>query len=186
MKTKELIKLLLEEVSQQNNLLLELSRLPLTELLKRPTEGKWNALECIEHLNSYARHYLSAFEKSMEQSIAKQRKPKEEVKSTWLGRKCISAVNINNSKPIKTPKRHNPINKSLNANVMTEFSNHQIKLKALLDKSVIVDLNSSKVSIELMPILKLNLGEFLPFFIFHQTRHLTQARKAAIGVHNIS
>ncbi len=180
MKTTELLTSLRNEIASQNKLLQnELMPAAIQNLQQRSSIDKWNALECVEHLNGYARHYLKAFENALEKSITKEWVSQPEVKSTWLGRKCIQTVLVTTTKKIKTPKRHNHLNKQLTLNVLEEFKNHQKKILLVLEKAEKTNLNKTKVAIEIMPLLKLNLGEFLAFFVFHQTRHLTQAVAAS-------
>src|SRR5690349_13342418 len=103
MNANELLQQLKTEVAEQSKkatLLLNESDAPLNQA---PAPGKWNALQCLAHLNSYAAHYLPEFEKSIQKSMEKGRSFVPEVKSTWLGKKCINTVLVTTTKKIKTP-----------------------------------------------------------------------------------
>lgn len=180
MKAKELLEQLKAEVKKQKTAAETLLQEPEDKLNISPAPGKWNALQCIAHLNSYASHYLPEFEKSIDQSRVKGRLFEAEVKSTWLGKKCINTVLVTNAKKIKTPARHNHISKTFDKKVIHDFLEHQQKLEHILDQAAGVNLGKTKVKIEIFPLLKLHLGDFFQFFIYHQTRHLEQAKRCLI------
>lgn len=177
MNTIELLQQLSSELKEQTTRASQLMNQDEKTLQKNPAPGKWNVLQCIEHLNSYARHYLPAFEKAMEHSQARGWAPSAEITSTWLGKKCIQSVLVTTTKKMKTPKRHNHIEKQVNKKALDEFLQHQQRLEKILQQAAGVNLPKTKVRIEIMPLLRLHLGDFLQFFIYHQTRHLAQAER---------
>lgn len=143
----------------------------------------WSALQCLEHLNSYARHYLPEFEKAMNLSRAAGLSGEEEFKSTWLGRYCIQSVlPSSRKKKLKSPVQHNYAGKEADRKVLMEFLDHQRRLLFLLEEAEEVSLNKTRVTIEIMKFLKLRLGDFFPFLIWHQARHLDQGAEAAAMV----
>lgn len=180
MNVNELLLQLRAETAQQSNRARTLMNESESRLQTSQGQGKWNALQCMAHLNGYAAHYLPAFEKALETSKNKGRTPVNEVRSTWLGRKCIESVLVSNAKKMKTPKRHNHIDKSFDKKVIETFLQHQQRLEKILEKAAGVNLGKTKVKIEIMPLLKLHMGDFLQFFIYHQTRHLAQAERCLV------
>lgn len=179
MNANELLQQLGAEVAEQNKTAEKLQQETENRLQACPAPGKWNALQCMAHLNSYAAHYLPAFEKSIEKSVNAGKHFVPEVHSSWLGKKCIQTVLVTNAKKIKTPARHNHIDKAFDKKVIGDFLQHQRRLEKILDKAATVNLAKTKTKIEIMPLLKLHLGDFLQFFIYHQTRHLAQAERAS-------
>lgn len=180
MKTEALLQELKKDLRDQRSYLAILQKANDNLLNQRPEENAWSALECAAHLNSYAAHYVPAFTRAMQEAKASNRKSNPEFKGTWLGRYCIQSVlPENRKKKMKTPARHNHLHSNLR---MDELNNLEANLKALdhmLDEALTYDLNRIKVQIEIMPLLKLRLGDFFPFLIKHQSRHLHQALEAA-------
>lgn len=178
MNSNQLIDTLAREVQQQIDACKELATLPATSLNHKISPESWSALECIAHLNSYSAHYLPAFEKAMLQSASRGYTHAPEFHSTWLGRYCIKTILPQNiHKKISSPKQHNPSSSDMGTGVLEKFQANQQRLLALLANARQTDLNRTKVNIEIMQWLKLRLGDFLQFFIYHQSRHLLQAKR---------
>jgi hypothetical protein len=133
---------------------------------------QWSVLECIEHLNKYARYYNHEIEKA----LAKKRKP-QKFKAGWLGNYFVESVTIG-SKPVKTLSRLNPLNSQLDKGVLDEYLMHQRHLLQLLQKAKHNDLNARAVKVELMKWIRIKTGDALRFVITHQERHLAQALRA--------
>jgi len=82
-----------------------LQSLSLEALQKAPGPEKWNALECIEHLNRTWDHYGVELKKSLQKSQQRGDQPVNSFKSSWLGRssvKRLKPVNGEIPKPMKT------------------------------------------------------------------------------------
>lgn len=168
------------ELEKQSAILKILETLDEEALNSRPHEKAWSALECVAHLNSYAEYYLPVFESTITQAISKGWTSTENFKSTWIGRYSISSIlPENRAKKLNSPKQHNHFASARTKNDLLVFDEKLKTLYQLLKEAKSVDLNKAKVAIEIMPILKLRLGDFFPFLILHQSRHLDQAMEAA-------
>ncbi len=168
------------EIEKQRVVLSQLLRLDQIDLNRRPHEKGWSALECIAHLNSYADYYIPAFSKAIEQAQLKGWLAVEDFYSTWIGRYSIQSIlPENRNKKIKSPKQHNHFASLRSHKDLKEFEKALFEIQELLDAAKEINLNKTKVSIEIMPLLKLRLGDFFPFLILHQSRHLAQAKEAA-------
>lgn len=141
----------------------------------RPSEDKWSVAEIYAHLNSYCDHYLPLFEKAIQRSNHQNWQPAEKYKSTWLGRYFIQSMSPEKiHKKFKAPKQHNHIHSQISTDVIKIFLENQKRLKNILQISSTANINKSKIQIEILPFLKLRLGDFLNFFVTHQQRHLLQ------------
>jgi len=146
----------------------------------RPHEKGWSALECIAHLNSYADFYIPAFKDAIANAHVKGWFAVADFKSTWIGRYSISSIlPENRDKKLKSPKQHNHFESARSKDDLHFFAEKLMQLNELVSDAKSIDLNKAKVAIEIMPILKLRLGDFFPFLILHQSRHLEQAMEAA-------
>lgn len=180
MKTVKLIQSLREELIEQASTLDKLEGMSLDQLSKKPGENKWNALECIAHLNSYARYYLPSFNKAVKEAEEKGWKAEDAYKSSWLGRFSIKSVSPETRKrKLPAPKQHNHRNSLLTKDEILRLQNHLEGLHSLLNRAEKVNLKKVKVKIEIASFFKLPLGDFIPFLVRHQSRHLAQALEAA-------
>lgn len=147
--------------------------------------GKWTAIQALEHLNIYNRYYLPVIESAISES--------KSGRSAWFNSGTLGNYFTNSMKPtdvfeiknkMKTGKAYNPPG-ALNAEqVIAEFVQHQQKLTQLLDASRDRDMNSIRIPISLSKFIKLKLGDTFRFLIGHEQRHLIQARNAihALGI----
>ncbi|MDX5320555.1 MAG: hypothetical protein LPK45_05620, partial [Bacteroidota bacterium] len=90
-----------------------------------------------------------------------------------------SVLPENRKLKLNSPKQHNHYSSHLERRVIREFHDHLNRQKVILHQAAGVDLNRVRVKVEILPWLKLRLGDFLPFLLQHQSRHLTQAEEAA-------
>lgn len=179
---------LYSELAKQEKVAKELEEMPVQNLMQRPAPESWNALEAIAHLNSYARYYLPAFNRAIEDAEKKGYKPETHFKSSWIGRYSIRSVSPETRKrKLKSPKAHNQAKQAtvpMSKDELLRFRNHLDGIRLVLEKSRRVSLSKTKISIEIAVWLKLSLGDFLPFLITHQSRHLDQAMEAAQLTHS--
>jgi hypothetical protein len=150
-----------------------------TEILNyKPAADSWSVLECFEHLNRYGQFYIPEIKKRMD--TRKSNLPRDEFRSGKLGNYfAMSMLPKPNKKlnKMKTFKSKNPNGSQLNFNVLNEFVNQQSQLLELLEKATQTSLNKIKTSITL-PGIKLRLGDTFRFVIYHNERHIQQARRA--------
>jgi len=179
-------RLLLEmelELEKQSTILEKLQSYDEGVLNQRPHEKGWSALECIAHLNSYADFYIPAFKDAISHAHSKGWYAVADFNSTWIGRYSISSIlPENRHKKLKSPKQHNHFESARSKEDIHFFAEKLEQLNQLVGDAKSIDLNKAKVSIEIMPLLKLRLGDFFPFLILHQSRHLEQAMEAT-GLH---
>ena len=146
-------------------------------LSKRPSEKSWNALECIEHLNRYARFYHVEIAKIIEN----QPKVAENIpfKTGRLGNHFSKSMEPKEKlNTMKTFKSMNPLLTNVKTEALEEFRDHQKTLLKLLQECRKVNLSKVKTSITISSLIKLRLGDTLRVVINHNLRHMIQAQKA--------
>ena len=167
----ELIELTHEHLAFAESLLLKTD----AELNKRLTNESWSVLECLEHLNLYGNFYLPEIKNRIETSSTKTT---AEFKSGWLGnyfaQSMLPKEKLNKMKAFKSM---NPIHSSLSKNTVTVFIDQQKQLLDLLNAARLVNLNKVKTSISITTLIKLKLGDTFRFLIYHNKRHVVQAKK---------
>ena len=180
----ELLQRMQQELNTQRHLLEQLKVIENAALSSRPGENSWSAFECLAHLNSYAAHYNPAFLQSMYRAKERGWQPDPVFRGTWLGAYCIKSIHPENRKTskLRTPARHNKLGVAGERKEFERLEKHLAEQEQLLKQAGEINLNRCKVAIEIMPWLRLRLGDFFPFLIYHQTRHLHQAMEAA-GLH---
>jgi len=80
-------------------------------------------------------------------------------------------------KKMKTAKSKNAIYSKLPDDVLERFLFQQNKLIELIKKSENRSLTKLKVSTDIAPFIKMRLGDILRFIVYHNERHLIQAKK---------
>jgi len=145
------------------------------ELQAKKDTTSWSVLECIEHLNLYAVFYHKEIEKRIQSS---NHKVSLTFKSGFLGNKLsLDMLPKEGMKTMKTFKSKNPIYSTLDKEkVLSSFITNQKELLMLLKISEKKNLTKIKTAITL-PFLKFKLGDTLRFVIYHNERHIVQAKK---------
>ncbi len=159
-----------------------LKNFPEKSLQAHPSGGGWNALECLEHLNRYAVHYLPALDKALAHATGKA---EAEYKAGWLGEYFAKTMRAENARPgkMKSPKDKNPVGAPLDARqVLSVFEKDLHRTEAILQKSLTASWNRTRITTSLSSMLRLNLGDTLRFYMYHVDRHMQQAMRAAEAV----
>ena len=172
--------LLKELKSKTNNCIQEVKLFQLGsdyDLRKSTNLNSWNTLQCIEHLNRYGKFYLPEFQKRIR--LAKQMNSDIIFNSTFWGRKFCNMMlpKDNKIKKMKTFKSKNPINNKLKNNTLIAFIKQQEEMIKALEEAENLDLNTNKCALTI-PLVKMNLGDTFRFVIYHNVRHIEQAKRA--------
>jgi hypothetical protein len=153
------------------------------ELLhKQPNERCWSAIQCIEHLNAYYRYYIPVIRGKITNSRFVE--PTEYFSSSPLGRAVYRSTKLgkvkNVKRKLKSPKDYNPlVNKSLSTeNSIKEYLKHNEDFIELMQEATKIDMRKTKVPLSLRPVIKLNIGDALLFMVYHNERHIFQAKHA--------
>lgn len=167
--------------SDVRHLLLEAGRLqqvPIDLLCTRPEAGRWSAAQVAEHLNIYARHYISAIEQRLH---LHRSTPSEEFKAGWLGNYFTQLMKPIGTTPtakrLRSPRNAQPSAHPDAGAVLTEFVAHQHRLLNLLAVARSANLSTLRIPTSLHPKLTLRLGDTLRFFIAHEQRHFVQIER---------
>ena len=152
----------------------ELQNLDAKSLNWKKNSDSWSVLECLEHLNLYGDFYIPEIKKRISNSTS----PKVEFfKSGLLGDYFASSMlpkeKLNR---MKTFKDKNPVNSSLNSEVLVRFISQQYQLLELLKSAQNVNLNQVKTKITI-PFIRLKLGDTFRFLVNHTIRHFAQIER---------
>jgi hypothetical protein len=153
--------------------------LPYEVLYNHPAPGKWSAAECFEHLNSYHLYYNKAFREQIVKAKKDVAFRNRRHHSTPLGKWAIRSVHPDSmSKKMNAVKQHNHKEKNITADVLIRFVRNCEEMLELIELSRDINLQKTKVRIEIMKMLRLNLGDFYFFMLRHDQRHVLQAAHA--------
>lgn len=177
--TEILIADLVERTRQNLNDAEALKQITLNELNNKVDPKSWSALECIEHLNLYGDFYLPEIERRI---VNGKIKPSDNFTSGMLGNYFAKALlpkeKLNR---MKTFKDKDPAGSKLNLSTLAKFIDQQKKTLELLEKAKAVNLTKIKTAISITSLIKLRLGDTFRVLIYHNQRHLKQARNAIKG-----
>ncbi len=177
-KTNELIEELIEYTTSHINYARSLMNKQEAELCYKKNERSWSVLECLEHLNRYAVFYNN----EIKRKINNKPTVKNNIfKSGFWGNKfALDMLPKESMKKMKTFKSKNPIYTNLlKGEVLNNFINHQKELLLLVKMCEHKDLESIKTSLTI-PVIKFRLGDTLRFVIYHNERHIAQAKRACL------
>ena len=178
--TQELLEKLSSRVRQTITAAKQLAALPDAQLQQKPHPKAWNALECLAHLNHYGDFYHPEIRRRIETS--KHKTPQATYTSSWLGNKFAAGMKPGpKTRKVKTFKNANPINFTTPADrsVINTFLNQQQEMLDLLELAKTVDLTRTKTSTSISRFLKLRLADTFRTMVYHDWRHVEQARRAA-------
>ena len=154
-----------------------LPKVSAAKLNARPGAGRWSALECLEHLNRYADHYLPRLGAK---AVLAKAAPDEAYKPGLLGKPFALALHpARREKKMRSPGNMNPIGSALNAEaVVGAFrQNMQGYLEVLKDLEG-KGLRGNRVPVSAFPVVRLHLGDMLHTLVWHNARHVVQGREA--------
>lgn len=172
--SKELVEDLKARTLHNLRLAEDLNKHSFEDLNWRTDAASWSVLECVEHLNLYGNFYLPEITRRIKSSNY----PAEEIfKSGLLGNYFAqSMLPRENMKKIKTLKSQDPQGKVLDKSVIDKFKAQQQEWLDLLEISNQVSLTRTKTSLSITNYIKLRLGDVFRVNIYHNQRHLLQAR----------
>ena len=171
--------MLIEELLNLTNSALEMvdefKSLSHKELNYKPSNNQWSILECVEHLNLYGKFYLPEIENQLKN--AQKTETKQEFKSSALGDYFVGLIKADNPKKMKATKMMDATDSDLDVTTIDLFMEQLETLKELIVMSKKVNLKKVKTAISLTKLVKLRLGDTFRFLVYHNERHLLQAKR---------
>ncbi|WP_375323310.1 DinB family protein [Flagellimonas sp. GZD32] len=174
MDAAKLIEELIELTQQNMNDVQALKALTDEQLNFKSNAESWSILECIEHLNRYGEFYIPEITRRLEQSkYPKSSKFKAGVLGNYFSKLMLPKEGM---KKMKTFSEMNPLNSGLGRDVLSKFIHQQEVMLQLLDKAKNKDLTKIRTSISISKWIKLRLGDTFRVVIYHNQRHIVQAK----------
>ncbi len=171
--TSSLIDTLENKIEQQITFTVKvLQNLSADELTARPTDGGWNIMEILDHLNSYGNYYLPLIKLAIEKSLGEK---SLHYKSGFLGDYFVRMINPETgAKKMRAAKRHLPQKSGNPELIVQEFIRQEELLLQYVFKCKTINLSSTRIPISITKVIRLKLGDILLFLINHIDRHLSQ------------
>jgi len=155
-------------------------------LLQSPEPGRWSAIQCLEHLNTFGTYYLPTLGSVIEQAVIKGSRAKSSFRSGmiggWFTRLMEPSSNGFPSTKMQAPKTHRPASQLDVNKVLQEFIRQQEEMESLLVAASRIDLEKVKVPLTLSKWIRLSVGDTFGFLIAHTRRHTLQAERAIKAV----
>ena len=166
-----------ERVRVNLDLINALESLTDARLRQTPASGGWNALQAVEHVNSWNRGYLERVSAALRDHRTTSA---AYFSSTWIGNYFATMLKPGpESKKIATLKSFNPQGQQLDRRVLATFRRQTAELQRLLGEARRADLNRIRIKTVLTSLIKMRLGDVLRMMVYHDWRHLEQACRAA-------
>lgn len=176
MKSLDLLEELMNCTHENIGAVRTLQSLPIEQLSAKHHANSWSALECIEHLNRYGDFYIPEISQRLSASpFPKSTRFKSGLLGNYFAKSMLPKENLNT---MKTFTSMNPLNSTLNKDVLITFMRQQEQMLELLSLAKNADLIRIKTSISISKWIKLRLADTLRVVIYHNVRHVIQAKKA--------
>lgn len=141
----------------------------------RLSEKSWSVLECLEHLIRYGNFYIPEISKRIEISDTKSTDIfNSGVLGNYFANSMLPKEKLNT---MKTFKSMDPLHSKLDKSVLNEFIAQQKQMIHLLNDAENIDLNKVRTSISITKLIQLKLGDTFRFVIYHNLRHVEQAKR---------
>ena len=176
LRTQELIDELQKMIEQNRSTVKDLQKEPTERLDQQPAPKSWSALACIEHINRYDAYYLPKIDEKLEQAGSSD---VSYFKPGFLGYRFANFLHPDKHQiKTKTFPSMNPGISELDPSILDTFLTHQSKLSDQLERSRSVDINKIKIGSSVTALLQFKLGDLFRVLVFHDLRHVRQAKKA--------
>ncbi|GMR25725.1 MAG: hypothetical protein BMS9Abin39_1047 [Ignavibacteria bacterium] len=147
-----------------------------TQINWKPSERKWSIGECLAHLVVTHKLYntkISKLQTKFKQSVGGS----SMFKHTFFGRMILKYVDPDSKKRSKTFKIFKPEARKIDTNIINSFCEEVETMISFAEKLNGADLTKLKFSSPATNLLKMNLGDALLINLYHDKRHLNQAKK---------
>ncbi len=173
---KDLIEDLIQRTQKVINEVEGFKKMDTSQLNWKENAEKWSVLECIEHLNRYGDFYTPEITKRIQ--AGKKGQPTDTFKSGFLLGNYFAKSMLPKEKlnTMKTFKSMNPVGSNLDKSTLDKFITHQKKMLDLLNNARNIDMNKTRTSISISNMIKLKLGDTFRVVIYHNQRHIIQAK----------
>ncbi|MCS7037600.1 MAG: DinB family protein [Saprospiraceae bacterium] len=159
------------------NVRMHLATQPVEVLRQRPHPNGWNALECLAHLNAYARDYLPPMLRAIHLAKARQWTSVSEVCYTNAGKRLLRRTAP--ERVFKSKRRYDFFAQSLEKETLKSFLIYTEQLLRVVQEARQVNLNRCRVVCPGCWLRRYPLGNLLEFFARHTERHVAQSMRAA-------
>lgn len=172
----------LQAITLENTIFVEKKLVFLSEMQLnwKSNPSVWSVNEVFAHLNEYASFYHQSFQKVIEGT--RFRTPTSNFISSPLGAAAWKSMKLGKLKNVKRKFRaiaaYNPsVNPQLvKGNDTQMFLIKQEELKQLLDLARAINIRKAKTGLSLSKIIKFRMGDAMNFVVYHNQRHIQQAK----------
>jgi hypothetical protein len=175
MKTEKLLDDLVTRTHKILDEVTDLAERSREELNEKPSDEAWSALECIEHLNRFGDFYLPEIDQAMKKSTSEV---DPVYKSGLFGNYFANTMKPGDGMTkMGTFKDKDPSGSQLDKSVLDRFKEQQQRLLKQLDRARSVNINKTRIPLSITRWIRLKLGDTFRVLIYHNERHLQQARR---------
>ena len=151
---------------------------PAAELLHRPSEQRWSAAECIEHLNLSNRAYLPRIEEALATLRQKNLQGGGPFRLEWNARLLKYWLEPPSRLRLPTSAPFRPVEVKDSAASFAEFIALNSQLAERLETARGFDLSAAKITSPFAANMKYSVYSAFVLIAAHNRRHLWQAERA--------
>lgn len=173
--TRNMLQKMEHDINLHISIAKDFRQMPVSYLILPPGIGKWNVVQCFQHLNTYGDYYLPLLE-----ALLKNMDGANDVfKSSTLGNYFVRMMESKTFfKKFKAAKIHFPVGRPDAKAVLDIYILQKQRLLQLLKHTGNIDLNKGRIPLSINRFIELSPGDALRFMVAHDERHILQAKKA--------
>ena len=149
-----------------------------SQLLRRPDENRWSAIECIEHLNLANRSYLPRLEEAIRTLSAKNLTARGPFRLDWNARLLKFWLEPPSHLRLPTSARFQPIDVPEPATAIATFQSLNQQLEERLAAARGLALDEARISSPFAEKMEYSVYSAFVLIATHNRRHLWQAENA--------
>lgn len=162
-----------EKVLTSANNFLNLSQ---AQLSWKPAPSKWSASLCFLHLININNYFLEFYKQHFKENINANEKTFFPFKNSLMGKLIRNSVKPETKLKTKTTKNFDPKDSEVPKDIVEKFIDQHKTLMQLSEKFKNADIKNINITSPLNKFIKYNLGDSLEIIIFHDQRHILQAK----------
>ncbi len=144
----------------------------------QPNEGRsWSICQCLDHLVKINTVYAAALQEAVSNNPQSYKQPTSNIAPGFFGAWFIQQMDLPVRMKLKAPSKVAPSSEGNAPKLFEAFLKSQDLIRAVVERSRIVDLNRLRFKNPFVGVLRFTVGTGLMIINAHDRRHLWQAEQ---------
>jgi hypothetical protein len=146
-----------------------------TQINWKPERKKWSIAECLDHIAKS----FNCYQKEIDRVFANPKPSGTNImfRTSLTGGIFLKTLHPESPVKMPAPNLFAPSHNNLTRRVFEDFVAAHNALLETINRSKELDLNANKITSPVTSIMKFSLGEVLLISVYHENRHVLQAKR---------